>query len=148
MTADLDRYVVIKLTSGEELLGTLVKEDDYELKVQFPMVVKHVSRLMGGYPVESIVLGTYSHFCADDEFTFNKQHVVILKDMDPRYVDEYHRSVDDFIGANTPSPEAYNPNELQELSDKLKNMFRDKIDEEEDYPETISLNVNGTKTIH
>jgi hypothetical protein len=136
----------MKLISGEEILGTLVKENDYELKLQFPMVVKHVSRIMGGHPVESIVLGAYSHFCADDEFTFSKQHIVVLKDMDPRYVDEYHRSVDDFIGANTPSPEAYDPNELQQLTDKLKNMFRDNIDE--DYPETISLNVNGTKTIH
>jgi len=146
MTADLDRYVVIKLISGEELLGTLVKEDDYDIKIQFPMVVKHVSRIMSGYPVESIVLGTYSHFCADDEFVFHKQHIVVLKDMDPRYVDEYHRSVDDFIGANTPPPEAYDPNELQQLSNKLKNMFRDNIDE--DYPETISLNIDGNKTLH
>jgi hypothetical protein len=146
MTADLDRYVVIKLISGEEVLGTLVKEDDHELRIQFPMLVKHISRLMGGYPVESIVLGAYSHFCADDEFTFSKHHIVILKDMDPRYVDEYHRSVDDFIGASTPSPEAYDPNELQQLTDKLKNMFRDNIDE--DYPETISLNIEGNKTLH
>jgi hypothetical protein len=148
MTADLDRYVVIKLISGEEIIGTLVKEDDYDIKLQFPMMVKKVNRLLGDIPVESIVLGTYSHFCADDEFTFNKQHIIILKDMDPRYIDEYHRSVDDFIGASSPEPEAYNPNEVQQLTDKLKSMFRDKLNENEDYPEIISLNVNGTKTIH
>jgi hypothetical protein len=67
--------------------------------------------------------------------------------MDPRYVEEYHRSVDDFIGANTPSPQAYNPNELQELTEKLKSMFRDHV-EEEDYPETVSININGNKTLH
>jgi len=148
MTTDLDRYVVLKLISGEEILGTLVKEDDYELKIQFPMLVRKVPRHMGGIPVESIVLATYSHFCADDEFTFNRQHILVLKDMDPRYVDEYHRSVDDFIGATEPSPEAYNPNELQDLSDKLKNMFRDKIEEEDDYPDVISLNIDGNKTLH
>lgn len=148
MTADLDRYVVIKLISGEELIGTLVKEDDYDIKIQFPMMVKKVNRLLGNHPVESIVLGTYSHFCADDEFTFNKQHIIMLKDMDPRYIDEYHRSVDDFIGASSPEPQAYNPNEVQQLTDQLKNMFRDKLNENEDYPEIISLNVNGTKTIH
>ena len=37
---DLEKYVVIKLTSSEEVLGTLVKEDDYEVKIQFPMLVK------------------------------------------------------------------------------------------------------------
>jgi hypothetical protein len=148
MTTDLDRYVVLKLISGEEVLGTLVKEDDYELKIQFPMLVKHVQRHMGGMPVESIVLGAFSHFCADDEFTFSKQHVIILKDMDPRYVDEYHHSVDDFIGASDPSPKAYNPNEVQELTDKLKNLFRDKFEETDDYPDVISLNIDGNKTLH
>ena len=148
MTADLDRYVVIKLISGEELIGTLVKEDDYDIKIQFPMMVKKVNRLLGDMPVESIVLGTYSHFCADDEFTFNKQHIIILKDMDPRYIDEYHRSVDDFIGASTPEPQAYNSNEVQQLTDKLKNLFREQLNEDEEYPEIISLNINGNKTLH
>ena len=148
MTADLDRYVVIKLISGEELIGTLVKEDDYDIKIQFPMMVKKVNRLLGDMPVESIVLGTYSHFCADDEFTFNKQHIIVLKEMDPSYIEEYHRSVDDFIGASAPDPQPYNPNEVQELTDKLKNMFRDKLSEDEDYPEIISLNINGNKTLH
>ena len=122
MTVDLDKYVVIKLTSGEEILGTLVKEDDYEVKIQFPMVVKHVSRLINGYPAESLVLGAYSHFCADDEFTFSKHHVVILKDMNPNYVDDYHKSVDDFLGHTNAAP-PYNPEELQQITDKLKNLF-------------------------
>jgi hypothetical protein len=145
MTSELDRYVVMKLISGEEVLGTLVKEDDYELKIQFPMVVKHLTRVMGGYPTESIVLGAYSHFCADDEFTFHKQHVVVLKDMNPRYIDEYHRSVDDFLGHVTP-PEPYNPEELKQLTEKLQNMFRDRIDGDEDLPE--SIHIDGSKTIH
>jgi len=148
MTADLDRYVVIKLISGEELIGTLVKEDDYDIKIQFPMMVKKVNRLLGDMPVESIVLGTYSHFCADDEFTFNKQHIIVLKEMDPRYIEEYHRSVDDFIGASSPEPETYNPNEVQQLTDKLKSMFRDQLSEDEEYPETLSLNINSNKTLH
>ena len=145
MTVDLDKYVVIKLTSGEEILGMMVKEDDYEIKLQFPMVVKHISRVMGGYPVESIVLGAYTHFCADDEFTFNKHHIVILKDMDRRYIDEYHRSVDDFIGASNPAP-ATNPQEMQELANKLQNMFRDKFEALDELPDFIQI--EGSKTIH
>lgn len=146
MTVDLDKYVVVKLISGEEIIGQMVKEDDYDIKIQFPMVVKHISRVLGGYPVESIVLGTYSHFCADDEFTFNKQHIIVLKDLDPRYVEEYHKSVDDFLGQAQP-PQPYDPNELKELSDKLKSMFRDHIDED-DLPETLSINIDGNKTLH
>lgn len=145
MTVDLDKYVVIKLTSGEEILGTLVKEDDYEVKIQFPMVVKHVSRLINGYPAESLVLGAYSHFCSDDEFVFSKHHVVVLKDMNPRYIDEYHRSVDDFLGQVSPPP-SYNPQELQDLSNKLQNMFRDNLEAPDELPEVF--HIEGTKTIH
>jgi hypothetical protein len=100
---------------------------------------------MGGYPVESIVLGAYTHFCADDEFTFNKHHIVILKDMDRRYIDEYHRSVDDFIGASNPAP-ATNPQEMQELANKLQNMFRDKFEALDELPDFIQI--EGSKTIH
>jgi hypothetical protein len=147
MTTDLDKYVVLKLISGEELIGQLVKEDDYALDLQFPMIVRHINRSVGGFPAESLILSTYSHFCADDQFTFNKQHIIVMKDLDPRYVDEYHHSVDDFINQST-SPQAQNPEELKDLSEKLKSLFKDRLSEEEDYPEMISLNHDGIKIIH
>lgn len=144
MTIDLDRYVVIKLITGQELIAQLVKEDDYDIKVQFPMMVKHISRNLNGFPVETLVLGTYSHFCSDDEFSFNKQHIIVLKDLDPRYIEEYHRAVDDFLGQIKDGP-AYNPNEMEELSKKLKEMFKDKFDEDE----LVSpISIEGNKTLH
>jgi hypothetical protein len=144
---EANRYVVMKLVSGEEILGHLTSEDDYDIRVLFPMIVKHVNRNIQGRLMESIVLGPWTHFSAEDEFTFNKQHLIFLKDLDERYIDEYNRSVDESLG-NIPDPEPYNPEELKQLTDKLSNLFRDRLKEdlEEDLEPKIVLDIS--KTIH
>jgi len=142
---DANRYVVMKLVSGEEILGHLTSEDDYELRILFPMLVKRINRNIEGRLVESITLGPWTHFSADDEYTFNKQHLIFLKNLDERYVDEYNRSVDDSVG-NIPEPEPYNPEELQQLTDKLSNLFKDRLryEEEEDLEPKIVLDISNT----
>lgn len=143
---DANRYVVMKLVSGEEILAHLTSEDDYDIHVLFPMIVKHINRNVQGRMMESIVLGPWTHFSAEDEFTFNKQHLIFLKDLDDRYVDEYNRSVDESLG-NIPEPEPYNPDELKQLTERLQNMFREHVrEEEEDLEPKIVLDIS--KTIH
>lgn len=147
MVAELDRYVVIKLISGEEILTQLISEDDHDIRCMFPMIVKHVSRSIHGQVMESIVLGAWTHFSASDEYTFTKQHVLFIQDMDPRYIDEYHKSVDDFLGHATTLPQvAYNPNEMKELAEKLQNMFR-REEYEEELPEVMVI-PDTSKLIH
>ena len=147
MVAELDKYVVIKLVSGEEILTQLITEDDYEVRCMFPMVVKHVPRSIHGQVMDSIVLGAWTHFSASDEYTFTKQHVLFIQDMDPRFIDEYHKSVDDFLGHATTLPqEAYNPNEMKELAEKLQNMFR-REEYEEELPDVMVIS-DTSKLIH
>ena len=144
-----DVYLVMKFVSGEEVVAQLVKEDDYELTVLFPMLVKHMPRLMNGVPVDSLVLGPLSHFTADDQFTFAKHQLIFLKDMDMRYVDDYHRAVDDFcaLQAEVPTPPA-SAQEIEELADKIKSMFKGKISEDDEDEPTPSIHVIGSKLIH
>tara|TARA_R110000772_G_scaffold138575_5_gene247582 strand:- start:1794 stop:2276 length:483 start_codon:yes stop_codon:yes gene_type:complete len=92
-----DTYAVLKLVTGEEVLCSVLDEDEYQLITMFPMVVKLVQRFVGNKPVESVTLAPYSYFSADDEFTFQKNHVISFKDMDSNYVGVYHDAVDDFI---------------------------------------------------
>lgn len=146
MTANLDRYVVLKLISGEEILTQIITEDDYEVRCMFPMAVKHVPRTIHGQVMDSIVLGAWTHFSASDEYTFTKHHVLFIQDMDPRYIEEYHRSVDDYLGNIGATPQAYNPNEMKELADKLQNMFR-REETEEDLPEVMII-PDTSKLIH
>ena len=67
--------------------------------------------------------------------------------MDPRYIDEYHKSVDDFLGHATTLPQAaYNPNEMKELAEKLQNMFR-REEYEEELPDVMVI-PDTSKLIH
>jgi len=142
-----DRYVVFKLVSAEEIVAHLIGEDDYQISVLFPMAVKRFPiRGPNGQMAESITLQPYTYFSADDEYAFQKNQVIFMKDLDARYEEEYNRAIDDFVGQNTQTPIPYDPNELQDLTDKLQRMFRDKLGEDlEDLP---PINIDGNKTLH
>ena len=142
-----DRYIVFKLISAEELVAHCIHEDDYEIKVLFPMAVRRVPR--HGGMAESIVLSPYTYFSAEDEYTFQRSQIIFIKDLDPKYEAEYNRSIDDFVGSNTGNPEPYNPAELQELTDKLQNLFRDRVKSDEDLIDELPVvTVDIPKTIH
>jgi hypothetical protein len=140
-----EKYLVFKLVTGEEIVAQLINESDHEIHVMFPMVVKHMARNLNGRMVESIVLGPYTHFSADDEFVFNKHQTIFQKELDSRYLNEYNNAVEDFVNGANHVPEP-NPEELQELTEKLSNLFRDRLDLEE---EDVSITVPDTsKLIH
>jgi len=142
-----DRYIVFKLISAEELVAHCIGEDDYEIRVLFPMAVRRVARHSG--MAESIVLSPYTYFSAEDEYTFQKSQIIFIKNMDQKYESEYNRSIDDFVGSNAENPVPYNPEELQELTDKLQNLFRDRIKSDEDLLEEFPVvTVDIPKTIH
>jgi hypothetical protein len=143
-----DKYIVMKLATGEEVVCHMIHEDDYEIKVLFPMIVKHVQRIGPlGRAFEQIMLSPYTYFAADDEYIFHKHQIVFIKDLDPKYETEYNRAIDDFIGMNTEAPPPpYNPEEIQQLTEKLQNMFR-RDEFEEELPEAMMI-PDTPKTIH
>jgi hypothetical protein len=142
-----DRYIVFKLISAEELVAHCIHEDDYEIKVLFPMAVRRVAR--HGGMAESIVLSPYTYFSAEDEYTFQRSQIIFIKDLDSKYEAEYNRSIDDFVGSNAENQEPYNPAELQELTDKLQNLFRDRVKSDEDLIDELPVvTVDIPKTIH
>ena len=144
-----DKYVVLKLVSSEEVVAHLIKEDDYEIRVLFPMIVKYVPRIQMGRMMESITLAPYTYFSADDEYSFHKNQIIFMKDLDPKYEPEYNRAIDDFVAgsAEAPQPE-YNPQELQQITDKLQNLFRENLKNEDDLEELPSIHLDISKTIH
>lgn len=111
------------------------------------MLVKHLPRVVNGVPVDSLMLGPLTHFAGDDEFTFSKQQLIFYKEMDARYISEYHRAVDDFCQAQSemgPTPQSMQ--ELEKITQNLKKMFREETQEEID--SLPSIHVDGSKLIH
>ena len=141
-----EKYVVLKMITGEEVVAQLINENDYDIYVMFPMIVKHLTRNIAGRLVESVMLGPYTHFAADDEFVFNKHQLIFHKPLDERYLPEYNQAVDDFVqGSNGVQEPLPNPEELKELTEKLSNLFRDRLEDDEDESFTVP---NTSKLIH
>lgn len=144
-----DRYVVVKLTSAEEIVAHLIHEDDYDIRVLFPMLVKKVPRVMNNGQIgESITLAPYTYFSADDEYTFQRNQIIFLKDLDPQYEKEYNQAIDDFVNVHTPNPEPYDPEEIAKLTEKLNNLFREHVKSDEELEELPKIVLNPSKTIH
>ena len=143
------QYAVIKLINGEELLCTFAGEDDTHILVLFPMLVKAIPRLKEGRVMESISLAPYTHFAADDEYTFSKSHIVFIKNLSERYHDTYKVAVEDFLTGIDPT----GPTTVEELKDALNQMasiFGDQVSYEDNQTEdtdSIFLDTDN-KSIH
>jgi hypothetical protein len=143
----MDNYIVIKLTSGEEIVANLIQEDEYSVKVLFPMLVKYIPRMVQGRLAETITLAPFTYFASDDEFTFVKHYIIFQKQMNPKYLDAYNQAVDDFIAepqiAGAPDPQR--AEDIKALAEKLQNIFG-KEDEFDDV-DPILINTDSN-TIH
>lgn len=126
----MDRQIVIKLLSGEELVCSFLQETDYEISVIFPMLVKHMPKMSEGRILEAITLVPYSHFTADDEFTFFKSHIIYCKELNPKHLTIYNMAIEEQISVNT-EEEPSSVDDLKKAVDELKKIFGNKIDDSE-----------------
>lgn len=139
----MDKLITIKLISGEEIICTYIQETEYEVSIMFPMLVKSSIGLnRSGKLMESMSLAPYSYFTADDEYTFNKHHIVFSKDLNPNFIDLYNQTVDEFINANTNNFKQPTVDDMKDTLDKIQEVFNLKEDYDEFYNEP------PTKTLH
>lgn len=143
----MDKFIVLKLLNGEELICTYIDEDDNFVSIMFPMKVKYVpTRSASGKLAETISLAPYTYFAADDEYRFSKSQIIFIKELDSIHLESYHSAVDDFVGSSGFTQPA-NVDELKQLTDKLQTMFKDKIKDTDDLDESIFVNTDS-KLIH
>lgn len=73
-------FVVIKLLSGEQLLAIRTIEDDKEISVEFPFLLKNYPRITKeGTIIEQVTAGPFCSFAEDRNFTFLKKDILICK---------------------------------------------------------------------
>jgi hypothetical protein len=143
----MEKHLTIKLVSSEEIICQFVKEDDYEITIMFPMLVKHIPRTVEGHLVETISLAPYTYFAADDEFTFGKHQILFIKELNPIQLDNYNQAIDDFINSPEVSqPDLQTADDLKKITDKLAKIFGKTEDEYLD-EEVFFIN-DQSKSIH
>lgn len=143
------QYAVLKLINGDELLCTFVGEDETHILVLFPMLVKAMPKLKEGRVLEAISLAPYTHFAADDEYTFAKSQVVFIKNLSERYYDTYKVAVEDFLTGIDPTGPT-TAEELRDALNEMSNIFGDQVSYEDNQTEeTDSIFIDdNSKSIH
>jgi len=146
----MEKFVVIKLISSEEIVCTQIEDNDYEISTLFPMLVKSIPKLIEGRISESITLAPYTYFASDDQFTFQKNQIIFVKDLSERYYESYKLAIDDFV-ANSIIDEPQTIDDVVKSLNRLAETFGDQIEniqlEEDINTDSIFLDTPN-KNIH
>ena len=108
-------YVVLKLCTGEELLGELLNDAVDGISVLNPIEVRSIPQWNKGELQEHVVSKLYCKFSDDHRFTFNNKDVVYCKDLTPSTIRYYKKLVFAFLSYKSEVDEAYEEPDNEEL---------------------------------
>lgn len=91
MLTDKDVYVVIKLTSGEQVMAILEEEDDTFVQLVHPMTIRTIPIV--GQGREHITAHPFCQFTDDKFFLIDKKNVMFIKRLHHMMVPHYRRLV-------------------------------------------------------
>ena len=85
----MSELVVLRLVSGETLMGELTYDNEEFVFVKNPISVRYVPSTRDGVLAEKTVAMPYCSLTEETEYTFMRQHVVFLKALKPS-IGEYY----------------------------------------------------------
>lgn len=156
-----NKYVLVKLETGEQLMAKLLSENANTIMIQSPMVIRQtigVNPATGGQ-VEKLTSAPFCQFTKDRIFTFKKEHIMFVNDLHPMVIDQYlsmvniyEKEVDVYKTEDGYLKYGSNPEEqdtLDYLLDEMDNKSSDdddyEYDENEDNEEETYMTVDDLK---
>lgn len=92
----MSKYVVVKLTTGEQILGTLVAKNSLGLIITNVISVKQLPMVKEGVLSEKVITSVYCNYSDDQVFEFDRKDVLFCKDLKQSLVSHYIRLIDEF----------------------------------------------------
>lgn len=138
-------FVVVKFTSGEQVLSALQEEDDVYVELLHPMVVKTIPNIATGR--EHVTAAPLCQFSRDDSYLIEKKNVMFIKAMHSAFVPHYIRIVEEH---NDVSLAQVPDEETKRKIEQLVEIFGDAL-EEETAPEEgdgEGIYIEGNDTVH
>lgn len=142
-------FVVIKLTTGEQLMTALNAEDDVFIELAHPMVVRTIPNLETGR--EHITCAPFCVFSNDSTFVLDKKNVMFIKPLNETFITHYMRVVEEHEKGVEflPREERMTPQEARKRIAMLANIFGEELDAELGKEEEIKPTyVEGNDTKH
>jgi hypothetical protein len=161
MLDDNDMYVIVKLTSGEQMMAVLKDEDEDYVMLDTPMSIRIIPVIEAGK--EHVTAQPLCHFTDDQSFVISKRNILFVKKLHHVFISHYQKIVEEhsktsFIARKQKSAddlkwedenEEYlterDEEEIRKKLDLLREVFGRENEEEE--PE-IRTYVQGNDTKH
>lgn len=90
----MNPIVVVKLVSGEQLMGFLIEETKTGIFIEEPVSIKVINLPTSNGIVEKTVTGPFCNMTDDTFFEFGWEHIMFVKPLHPAIVPLYLEIVD------------------------------------------------------
>ena len=140
-------YVVMKLSTGEQIMGVLENEDETHLQILDPMIIRTVPVLSEGR--EHITAHPYCQFTDDNVFNIDRKDVVFIKPLKEIMIPHYKRIVlmHDQEG-EVQTADKLSPEEATKRIAQLAGIFGDELDNSYEEEQVNSYYVERNDTKH
>jgi len=91
MLINNESYIVLKLSTGEQLMGILEQEDATHIQILDPMIIRTIPVLSEGR--EHVTAHPYCQFTGDNVFDIEKRNVIFIKPLLATMIPHYLRIV-------------------------------------------------------
>ena len=158
-------YIIMRLTTGEQIMATLDSEDHTHIEVSFPMVVKMTPIADGGRIHEHVTAAPFCQFSDDKHYRIPKSCVMFHKRLHDMLVPHYLRIVEAYDQTVLVKPAGHRPekklrwDEEEEQEEMTVEDIKNKVDEitaffegrresEEIKDDIESILIEGNDTVH
>lgn len=97
----MSRYVVLKLISGEQIMGTLIANNSLGITLMDVISVKQLPIMKEGMVSEKVITSMYCNYTDDNYFEFHHKDVIFCKNLKQSLVSHYVRLVDEFYSTSS-----------------------------------------------
>jgi hypothetical protein len=91
MLINNESYIVLKLSTGEQLMGILEQEDATHIQILDPMIIRTIPVVSEGR--EHVTAHPYCQFTGDNVFDIEKRNVIFIKPLLATMIPHYLRIV-------------------------------------------------------
>lgn len=145
-------FVVLKLTTGEQLMATLRAEDDKYIDIANPMQVRIFPTVQEGHRAEQVTVIPFCNFTTERDFTIPKTCVMFVKplatNLIPSYLNIVRQYSNSTVRTEQEESEELTTEEINRRLDMLESLLnREEEDTEMEEEETTTF-VEGNDTFH
>ena len=98
----MNQHVYIKLITGDQVMASLMYENEYSVVISFPISLKSMPQIKDGMVYERLMTQEFCSFTDDKEFELKKKDILIMKTLKDNLSEMYQRTIDELyiIGDN------------------------------------------------